>query len=145
MTSSRLSVANSNSDKSKEDHFANKFIQRMLESIHTIKLFHWKTKSYAAHKATDNLHSKLGDLVDRYVEVFIGKYDLMLLMSDYSSLSITNLVDNDELENYIKDLITFLIEIHTDINSDNMSTDLTNMRDEIIGELNQFLYLLRLK
>jgi hypothetical protein len=66
-------------------------------------------------------------------------------MSDYSKSTIDNLVDNDALENYIKELIKFLVEIHSDLNSDDMATDLTNMRDEIIGELNQFLYLLRLK
>ncbi len=120
-----------------------KVIKRMLESIHAIKLYHWNTKSYATHKATDGLHEKLGELVDHYVEVFIGKIDTRLKMSDYKELTIQNLTTNKEMEKFIIDLINFLMTVHTklDINKD---TDLLNIRDEIAGELNQFLYLLRL-
>ncbi len=118
-------------------------IKRMLESIHVIKLYHWNTKSYATHKATDGLHEKLGELVDHYVEVFIGKIDAKLKMTDYKELTIKNLTSNNEMETFILELIDFLMSVHTklDVNRD---TDLLNIRDEIVGELNQFLYLLRL-
>jgi hypothetical protein len=140
-----LNTTNSNvNNANQEDKYAIKFVKRMLESIHTIKLFHWKTKSYATHKATDNLHEKLGELVDKYVEVLIGKNNLTLLMTNYSQLQITNLDDNDSLEKFIKDLIEFLVNIHKELDTE-MDTDLMNIKDEIIGELNQFIYLLRLK
>ena len=29
--------------------------------LNTIKLYHWKTYSYATHKATDDLYSKIGE------------------------------------------------------------------------------------
>ncbi len=127
-----------------KSEYAKVFIKKMLESVHIIKLYHWKTKSYATHKATDGLHGKLGELVDQYVEVLIGKVDLNLNMSDYSELRLKNLKDNDELETFIKELIVFLLQIHKQLDMER-DVDLLTLRDEIISELNQFLYLLRLK
>jgi hypothetical protein len=127
-----------------KSEYAKVFIKKMLESVHMIKLYHWKTKSYATHKATDGLHGKLGELVDQYVEVLIGKVDLNLNMSDYSELRLKNLKDNDELETFIKELIVFLFQIHKQLDMER-DVDLLTLRDEIISELNQFLYLLRLK
>jgi hypothetical protein len=127
-----------------KSEYAKVFIKKMLESVHMIKLYHWKTKSYATHKATDGLHGKLGELVDQYVEVLIGKVDLNLNMSDYSELHLKNLKDNDELETFIKELIVFLFQIHKQLDMER-DVDLLTLRDEIISELNQFLYLLRLK
>ena len=116
----------------------------MLESVHIIKLYHWKTKSYATHKATDGLHNKLGDLLDHYVEVLIGKTNLNLKMTDYSELKIKNIENNEEMEKFINGLINFLLKVHNKLDAEK-DVDLFNLRDELIGELNQFLYLLRLK
>jgi hypothetical protein len=120
------------------------FIQRMMGAHHVIKLYHWKTKSYATHKATDNLHSKLAELIDRYVEVFMGKLNYNLKMTEHSSISIKNLDSNEQLEKYICELIDFLTEVHKKVDLEK-DTDVLNIRDEIVGEFNQFLYLLRLK
>lgn len=120
------------------------FIQYMMEAHHVIKLYHWKTKSYATHKATDNLHSKLAELIDRYVEVFMGKLNYNLKMTEHSSISIKNLDTNEQLEKYICGLIEFLTEVHKKVDLEK-DTDVLNIRDEIVGEFNQFLYLLRLK
>jgi hypothetical protein len=135
--------SNNNKTVSKSE-YARVFIKKMLESVHMIKLYHWKTKSYATHKATDGLHGKLGELVDQYVEILIGKVDLNLNMSDYSQLHLKNLKDNNELEAFIKELITFLLQVHKQLDMEK-DVDLLTLRDEIISELNQFLYLLRLK
>ena len=48
-------------------------VKMFLEMLTTIKLYHWNTHSYARHKATDELHEKLSDLVDEFVEVMQGK------------------------------------------------------------------------
>jgi hypothetical protein len=116
----------------------------MLEASHVIKLYHWKTDSYSTHKATDNLHEKLTDIIDRYVETLLGKTGLKIDMSDYSSLKIKNIKSNQDLEEYVKNLIDFLVCGHKKLNLD-YDVDLMTLRDEMIIELNQFLYLLRLK
>ena len=53
--------------------FEQEVVVKFLEILNTIKLFHWKTHSYATHKATDELYSKINDNVDTFVEVLLGK------------------------------------------------------------------------
>ena len=53
--------------------FEQEVVVKFLETLNTIKLFHWKTHSYATHKATDELYSKINDNVDTFVEVLLGK------------------------------------------------------------------------
>ena len=146
-TASNIVSANFVSNNKTKDDSHNlvlkEFIKRMLESIHAIKLYHWNTKSHSTPKATDALHAKLSELVDHYVEVFIGKIDAKLKMSDYTTLTLKNLSTNKEMEKFIIDLIDFLTTVHTKLDMDK-DTDFLNIRDEIVGELNQFLYLLRM-
>ena len=120
------------------------FVKRMLEVTPTIRLYHWKTDSRATHKATDHLMSSLNEVVDKYVETMLGKTNVKLEMTDYSTLHIKTPNTNMELEAFTKDLIEFLITFHKKLDNEH-DTDLLNIRDEIIGDLNRFLYLLRLK
>lgn len=120
------------------------FVKRMLETPPVIRLYHWNTDSYATHKATDSLLETLNEIIDKYVETLLGKTNIKLKTSDYNTLTIKTPQNNLGLEKYIQELIDFLLEVHKklDLNAD---VDLTNLRDEMIGDLNRFLYLLRLK
>ena len=40
-----------------------------LEMLLMVKLFHWKTTSYATHKATDELYDKLNENIDSFIEI----------------------------------------------------------------------------
>ena len=44
-----------------------------LEMLLMVKLYHWKTTSYATHKATDELYESLNGRVDEFVETMFGK------------------------------------------------------------------------
>ena len=46
-----------------------KFVKTFFEILHAIKLYHWKTKSYSQHKATDELYANLNENVDKFIEV----------------------------------------------------------------------------
>ena len=59
-----------------------------LEMLHTIKLFHWKTTGYAIHKATDDLHSKLSDNVDSFVEIMLGKHGGRIQLQSQTTLTV---------------------------------------------------------
>ena len=50
-----------------------KIVTEFLQTLNMIKLYHWKTESYAAHKATDELHEHLSKNIDQFVEVLMGK------------------------------------------------------------------------
>ena len=45
-----------------------------IELLNMIKLYHWETRSYAQHEASDRLHESLSKHIDEFVEVLIGKY-----------------------------------------------------------------------
>jgi len=120
------------------------FVKRMLETTPVIRLYHWKTESRATHKATDHLLGTLTEIIDKYVETLMGKTNIKLKTSDYNTLTVKTPENNQGLEKYIHELINFLLEIHKKLDLEK-DVDLTNLRDEMIGDLNRFLYLLRLK
>ena len=41
--------------------------------LNVVKIYHWKTFSYATHKATDELYEELNENIDKFVEVLLGK------------------------------------------------------------------------
>ena len=55
-------------------------VKTFFEILHSIKLYHWKTKSYSHHKETDHLHEKLSAETDRFIEVLIGKTSARIQM-----------------------------------------------------------------
>ncbi len=101
------------------------------------KLHHWNTTSYAKHKATDCLNSSLEELVDKFVEVFIGKYEVKPMVKKI------RITDGDLSDAgfilYLKATVEFLNGLP------NLESDLLNIRDELLAEINKTLYLLSLK
>src|SRR6056300_1477720 len=63
-----------------------------------IKLLHWQTKSYAEHKALDDLFNGIVNLQDELVEVIMGKYGRPTLEGDMSTLSLYNYADCECME-----------------------------------------------
>jgi hypothetical protein len=115
------------------------FITTFLELLNMIKLFHWKTQSYSLHIATDNLHSKLSENIDRFVEILIAKNNHRI-NGIHSQL---NLVHNNNTQDFIQKIHKFReffisIEKYLDGSKD---SDLLSIRDDILADINQFLYL----
>jgi DNA-binding ferritin-like protein len=140
----KVTNKNVNNKKINSKKMKSELVQHFLSMLMIIKVYHWKTYSYAEHKATDELYEILNKNIDKFVEIMLGKNECRLDMkgkkiefSDPSTKkSLKVLVNNykDLLENKMNNYIN----IHKD-------TDLTNIRDEILGNLNQFLYLITFK
>lgn len=117
------------------------FFFKMREQI---KLYHWQTMSYSRHKATDEVLEKLDGHIDRYVEVYMGKYGRPKLTASTNTTKLSNLSETSAVR-FIKACIGYLI---TDLVPDSArrpaDTDLTTIRDEMLAELNQLLYLFTL-
>ena len=107
-----------------------------------IKLYHWQTKLYSRHKATDSVIDALDESIDKYVEVYMGKYGRMKMSYETGTIRVRNLNENSIIS-FIKNCIKYL-------NNDlvkklkETDTDLVNIRDEMLAELNQLLYLFTL-
>ena len=111
-----------------------------------IKLYHWKTHSYATHKATDELYSSLNSNMDKFIEVLLGKAGNRIDLSKHKSIRLIDLDSQERLTQKIVSFKEYLVGITNTPAIRSMSnTDLLNIRDEILGNLNQFLYLLTFK
>lgn len=124
--------------------FMRKFITMMLESLMMIKLYHWKTHSFAGHKATDDLYDTLNGHMDSFVEVLMGKMaGTRANFLSTKSIKLVDLTNKKQLigrVNTIKGQLSAMEKVVPLANA----TDLLNIRDEILGVLNKFLYLLTL-
>jgi len=104
-----------------------------------MKIYHWDTTSYARHKASDEFGQNLLPLVDKFVEVFIGKYKVKPMTNKINISS--EFITDEGSENLLKKARKYLEELNSKIND----TELLNIRDELLGEVNQTLYLYQLK
>jgi hypothetical protein len=117
-----------------------------LQMLNTVKLYHWKTSSYAQHKATDELYSNLNGSIDSFVEIMLGKNGSRVNLTGTKSIPLLDYTDVSDFKREIEKYKTFLVGMDNDNTlSSNVNTDLMNVRDEILGQLNQFTYLLTFK
>lgn len=122
-------------------------VKTLLEMLNTVKIYHWNTLSYAQHKATDKLYEELNDSIDTFVEILLGKTDRriekmvqMCRHYDFKATSKTEEPNPVEFKQKIHEYRRFLTDLNR-VFSSNKDSDLLNVRDEIVGQLNQFLYL----
>ena len=119
-----------------------------LEMLMMVKLYHWKTTSYATHKATDELYSKLNENIDKFIEILLGKSGLRtdLMGNSQGKFKLIDLSNEESLKREVDAFKGYLVSLNDNKAMQKMSnTDLYNVRDEILGDLNQFLYLLTFK
>ena len=107
-----------------------------------LKLYHWQTHIYSRHVATDKYLKKIEKSIDSYVEIYIGKYGRPKISGKNALITIHNLSEAGATRmivaavKYIQGPLTKTL--------DASDTDLLNIRDEIIADLNQLLYLFTL-
>ena len=133
--------------RGKTNKYTNAYIVAMfLQMLNTVKLYHWKTHSYATHKATDKLYSQLNENIDSFVEVLLGKTGTRVDLMGQKTLPLHDYNEESNFFKQVEQYKQFLINMNKDagINITNNS-DLLNIRDEILGNLNQFTYLLTFK
>ena len=111
-----------------------------------VKLFHWKTTSYATHKATDDLYTKLNANIDNFIEVLLGKTGIRTDLMSNKNIRLVDLSSAETLKREVESFKGYLVSLNDNKAMKQMSnTDLYNIRDTILGDLNQFLYLLTFK
>jgi len=107
-----------------------------------LKIFHWSTKSFSAHKAFGKTYEALDELVDTFVESWQGLYGKMAVGSPSEREPLS--MDDKVLSAFFMEWSDFfLIDIPRHINTDT-DKDLLNLRDEMLGCLSRLRYLLTL-
>lgn len=114
------------------------FIAKLMECQQSLAVLHWKTTSYAEHKALGEAYESLADQIDGFVESFISIKGREVL-NGITSLSIMNDVKSVlmAVENVLrKDIPSVVGE---------KETSLLNLRDEMLDLVQHTRYLLTLK
>jgi hypothetical protein len=142
----RKNTTRKNTSVGKSKKFEQEIILTFLQTLNMIKLYHWKTYSYATHQATDDLYSKLNGHMDSFVEIMLGKHGDRVNLTRVKSISLKDYTSVSDFKREILKFREFLIKLNTNKSMENLAnTDLYNVRDEILGDINQFLYLLTFK
>lgn len=129
-------------------NFEHTIVIKFLEILNTVKLYHWKTFMYATHKATDEFHGKLEGNIDTFVETMLGKgtdkgLPNRVNLMKVKSISLKDFSSVKEFKKEIIDFSKFLTGLNkTPLFKDPSSSDLITIRDEMLKDVNQFLYLL---
>lgn len=116
-------------------------VHHFLTFLNNLKVYHWQTTSYARHKASDDCFQKLQALVDQFVEVCTGKHGRQKLLHPNllkQSCKFVQLNDRSAPK-FVSNFRTMLERLRI------ADTDLANIRDEMVAELNQCLYLFTLQ
>ena len=111
-----------------------------LEILNMVKLYHWKTQSYAQHKATDELYASLNENVDRFIEVLLGKDNKRIKMME-KKIDLIDPANVSEFKTRIYEYREFLTDMNLHF-SEKTDMDLLSIRDELLADINQFLYLM---
>jgi hypothetical protein len=114
-------------------------LQFFIQLQQQFRTLHWETKSYARHKAYGDIYGTLDDLVDTFMETHMGKYG----RPKFDTINIElQAMKNIKINDFINDAIDFLNGLSEKLSD--KDTDLLNIRDEMLAELNKLKYLLTL-
>ena len=131
---------------------ASNILRELLFFQTQIRLYHWSTKVYARHVASGNLYTNVDEFIDKFVEVYMGKFNgghLKGIPFKYEKMNIElyNMDDEDIVEclNDLKDVLVNQVYPWLSNMPHHTNTDLKNLVDDLMGNVNQTLYLFTLQ
>ena len=107
--------------------------------LRVVKLHHWNTKSYSQHKATDELYERMNEKMDRFAEVYMGKDRKRVISWNKHMHRMYG-----DFENNMHTFREFLINLDRCLDP-TRDSDLLSIRDDLLADVNQFLYLYALR
>jgi hypothetical protein len=120
--------------------YKSQIVTIFLELINMVKLYHWRTKSYAHHQATDDLHGRLNKHTDEFVEVLLGKDSSRIKMVS-KKMKLIDADNTNEFKSRIYEFRNFFINMDQYFDK-KKDSDLMTIKDELLIDINQFLYLM---
>lgn len=99
-----------------------------------VKLYHFQTKRYGHHKACDKFVKTFDELIDRFMEEYQGKEGKRVYL-ETNQFRIENIQKASKMVALSKGMKVYLKKLNLDF-------DLANIRDEMVGAVHQFQYLL---
>ena len=121
------------------------FVTNLLTLHNQMRVFHWQTQrkpgSYAQHIAFGTAYEDLDAHIDDFIEIYQGKKGAIMASSGTFNITLHNL--SDDAESFVDEFIQYLTE-YVPQGLEETDTDLLNIRDEMLGILNQTKYRLHM-
>ena len=114
--------------------------QSFMQILVCIKLLHWQTLSYAKHIASDSLHEKMSKNIDKFMEIYQAKANRRI---EFKPLPVHIFLKNFDARNdsqFLKEVQDWLEKQLVRFINQN-DTVLLNIRDEMLGDVRQTIYL----
>jgi hypothetical protein len=119
-----------------QQEIINEMVSELFNLQVNMKLYHWNTTSHPRHLTSDKFGLELAPLFDKFVEVYIGKYNNKPILSNNINID-TNAINDIGSKQFLENKRMWLEEFRNKINDNS----LLNIYDEILGLVNQVLYL----
>ena len=118
----------------------------LLTILNQLRVFHWQTKSFAEHEAFGKTYDALNALIDEFIEVYQGKYGRIYPVGDEFNVVLVNYSTENVTNTMLKivDYLTYNLLNKEDYSPD-INSELLNLRDEMLSNINKLRYLLTLK
>jgi len=121
----------------------NELLIQLIGLQEQLRVLHWQTKSHARHIAYGEKYESLGELIDSFMEIYMGKYGRVEFDNETGVIELKN-TSSLELNEFFEKNLVFLVSLNDKLNN-KLDSDLLNLKDEMMAELNQLRYLLSLK
>ena len=111
---------------------------KFIHTRDTLKLYHWNTRIYARHVASDALVDKLSSSIDELVETIQGIKTNDRIVFKNTKIKVPNDI---EVIKILEDFVKWLINCYPKLIPKNGRQPLLNIRDEILNDRYKTLYL----
>ena len=118
-------------------------VSKFLTFQNQIKILHWQTTSYSEHKALDGIYESLEANIDSFIETFMGKYGRIIAQTNFT-LTLENYKNLAPMD-LMNIIAYYLIDELPTMLDDKKDSDLLNIRDEMLANVNSTKYFLTLK
>jgi hypothetical protein len=112
---------------------SNKFIGLLVQSRTIIKLRHWKTTNDVEHRYLDQYYDEVGEIIDSFTEKLQGHMGGRLNIEVPSAVS-------EEPVPHLKKIMKVVFDVRG-----NYPSSLQNILDELLGLIDETIFLLSLK
>jgi len=131
-------------ENTQQDNSGQKNVMELLVSVffaHQIrmKMFHFQTMGYGGHKTSDSYLLEFAENFDKFMEIAQGRFGKLQVKEIKFNVV---LLDDATVKNEMDEMIKTLKSVS---NKYKDYSELTNIIDEIVGNANQFKYLIDFK
>ena len=121
----------------KTEEFITKLFQFQLQ----LKLYHWNTKYYSNHEATDKLMKHLLEFIDSFMETYLGKFQKIQIPTSITLEKKIN--EKNIISKVFQPFLHFLKEWKEDFQK--TDCEFLHLIEELQTETERTKYLIRLK